>query len=275
MRRTVSILVLPALLFIFIFFVLPMLFLLAQSFLDPETGQLTLTGYIDFFQKETSQIIYVRTLRLGLTITLINIALAYPASYVLARMPARRRTFAMSLVILPLMTNPVARTYAWLIILGRTGLINNTLLGLGLIERPERLIYTEGAIILGLTQLFLPLMILSLVSAMENIPKDVEQAARSLGANGITAFLRVIVPLSADGLVLGATLVFTGSITAYVTPVILGGNRMLMLSTLLRQRSMMAFDEQGATVVAVVMIVTALAVNLIVRMLRPKPTAQR
>lgn len=275
MRRTVSILVLPALLFIFIFFVLPMLFLLAQSFLDPETGQLTLSGYIDFFQKETSQIIYARTLRLGLTITLINIALAYPASYVLARMPARRRTFAMSLVILPLMTNPVARTYAWLIILGRTGLINNTLLGLGLIERPERLIYTEGAIILGLTQLFLPLMILSLVSAMENIPKDVEQAARSLGANGITAFLRVIVPLSADGLVLGATLVFTGSITAYVTPVILGGNRMLMLSTLLRQRSMMAFDEQGATVVAVVMIVTALAVNLIVRMLRPKPTAQR
>ena len=113
------------------------------------------------------------------------------------------------------------------------------------------------------------------MSAMENIPKDVEQAARSLGANGITAFLRVIVPLSADGLVLGATLVFTGSITAYVTPVILGGNRMLMLSTLLRQRSMMAFDEQGATVVAVVMIVTALAVNLIVRMLRPKPTAQR
>ncbi|MCA9884409.1 MAG: ABC transporter permease [Anaerolineaceae bacterium] len=275
MRRTITILVLPALLFIFIFFVLPLLFLLAQSFQDPETGQLTLAGYAEFFQKETSQIIYVRTLRLGLTITLINIVLAYPASYVLARLPAKRRTLAMSLVILPLMTNPVARTYAWLIILGRTGLINNVLLSTGLIESPERLIYTEGAIILGLTQLLLPLMILSLVSAMENIPKDVEEAARSLGANGITTFLRVIVPLSADGLVLGATLVFTGSITAYVTPVILGGNRMLMLSTLLRQRAMMAFDEQGATVVAVVMIVTALAVNLLVRMLRPKPTAQR
>ncbi|MCA9889255.1 MAG: ABC transporter permease [Anaerolineae bacterium] len=275
MRRTITILVLPALLFIFIFFVLPLLFLLAQSFQDPETGQLTLAGYAEFFQKETSQIIYVRTLRLGLTITLINIVLAYPASYVLARLPAKRRTLAMSLVILPLMTNPVARTYAWLIILGRTGLINNVLLSTGLIESPERLIYTEGAIILGLTQLLLPLMILSLVSAMENIPKDVEEAARSLGASGITTFLRVIVPLSADGLVLGATLVFTGSITAYVTPVILGGNRMLMLSTLLRQRAMMAFDEQGATVVAVVMIVTALAVNLIVRMLRPKPTAQR
>ncbi|MCA9909590.1 MAG: ABC transporter permease [Anaerolineae bacterium] len=275
MRRTITILVLPALLFIFIFFVVPLLFLLAQSVQDPETGRLTLTGYADFFQRETSQIIYVRTLRLGLTITLIDIVLAYPASYFLARMPARRRTLAMSLVILPLMTNPVARTYAWLIILGRTGLINNVLLSLGLIEQPARLIFTEGAIILGLAQLFLPLMMLSLVSAMENIPEDIEQAARSLGANGLTTFLRVIVPLSADGLVLGATLVFTGSITAYVTPVILGGNRMLMLSTLLRQRALMAFDEQGATVVAVVMIATALAVNLIVRLFRPKPAAQR
>ncbi|MCL4247925.1 MAG: ABC transporter permease [Anaerolineae bacterium] len=275
MRRTITILVLPALLFIFIFFVLPLLFLLAQSVQDPETGRLTLAGYGDFFQRETSQIIYVRTLRLGLTITIIDIVLAYPASYFLARMPARRRTLAMSLVILPLMTNPVARTYAWLIILGRTGLINNVLLGLGLIDQPARLIFTEGAIILGLAQLFLPLMILSLVSAMENIPEDIEQAARSLGANSLTTFLRVIVPLSADGLVLGATLVFTGSITAYVTPVILGGNRMLMLSTLLRQRALMAFDEQGATVVAVVMIATALAVNLIVRLFRPKPAAQR
>jgi putative spermidine/putrescine transport system permease protein len=275
MRRTITILVLPALLFIFIFFVLPLLFLLAQSVQDPETGMLTLAGYANFFQRETSQIIYVRTLRLGLTITIINIVLAYPASYLLARMPARRRTLAMSLVILPLMTNPVARTYAWLIILGRTGLVNKVMQGLGLIETPARLIFTEGAIILGLSQLFLPLMILSLVSAMENIPEDIEQAARSLGANGFTTFTRIIVPLSADGLVLGATLVFTGAITAYVTPVILGGNRMLMLSTLLRQRALMAFDEQGATVVAVVMIATALAVNLIVRLFRPKPTAQR
>ena len=275
MRRTITILVLPALLFIFIFFVLPLLFLLAQSVQDAETGGLTLAGYVDFFQRETSQIIYVRTLRLGLTITIIDILLAYPASYLLARMPPRRRTLAMSLVILPLMTNPVARTYAWLIILGRTGLINNLLRSLGLIETPARLIFTEGAIILGLAQLLLPLMILSLVSAMENIPADIEEAARSLGANGLTTFIRVIVPLSADGLVLGATLVFTGAITAYVTPVILGGNRMLMLSTLLRQRALMAFDEQGATVVAVVMIVTALAVNLIVRLFRPKSTARR
>jgi putative spermidine/putrescine transport system permease protein len=272
--RTVTILVLPGLLFVFAFFVLPLLFLLLESFQDVETLRLTFDGYINFFQKESSVFIYGRTLRLGLVITLICIVLAYPSSYLLARMPVRRRTFLMSLVLLPLMTNPVARTYAWLIILGRSGLINNLLLSLGLAEQPQRLLFTEGAIVLGLSQLFLPLMVLPLVSAMENIPKDVEEAARSLGANGFTAFTRIIIPLSADGLVLGATLVFTGATTAYVTPAILGGNRLLLMSTLLRQRALAAFDSHGATVIAVIMILTTLAVNLLVRAFRPKPVTQ-
>ncbi len=273
--RTIVILVSPALLFIFIFFVLPLLFTLAESFYDPDSMQLTLQGYIDFWNRETSQIIYWRTLRLGVIITFLTMIFAFPASYLLAKMPPRRRMFFMSLVILPLMTNPVARTYAWLIILGRNGLINNLLLDLGIVERAQRLMFTEGAIILGLTQLFLPLMVLPLVSAMENIPRHVEEAAHSLGANRLTVFLRIIVPLSADGLVLGATLVFTGATTAYVTPAILGGTRMLMMSTLLRQRSLQAFDDQGAAVVAVIMILTTLAVNLLIRAFRPKPVSRR
>lgn len=273
--RSIITLVTPALLFIFVFFMLPLLFMLAESTQDPETANITLSGYVEFWQRETSRIIYWRTLRLGIFITIISIVMAYPPSYLLARMPPRRRTFFMSLVILPLMTNPVARTYAWLIILGRNGLINKVIVGIGMSERSQRLLFTEGAIVLGLAQLFLPLMVLPLVSAMENIPKHVEEAARSLGANGFTTFARVIVPLSADGLVLGATLVFTGTTTAYVTPAILGGSRMLMMSTLLRQRALQAFDDQGAAVVAVIMIATTLAVNLLVRAFRPKPVSQR
>ncbi len=96
------------------------------------------------------------------------------------------------------------------------------------------------------------------------------EAARSLGAGGFTTFVRVIVPLSADGLVLGGTLVFTGAITAYVTPAILGGPRLLVLSTLLQQRALVAMDWTGATVVAVVMLITALVVNLILRRFRPE-----
>jgi len=111
-----------------------------------------------------------------------------------------------------------------------------------------------------------------LVSAMENIPDDVLEAALSLGANRLTTFLRIVVPLSSDGLVLGATLVFTGSVTAFVTPAILGGSRLLLMSTLLRQKAVILFDQHAAAVVAVVMVLTTLAVNLLLRVLRVQQT---
>ena len=267
--RTLILLVVPGLLFIFIFFLVPLLFILGESITVGES-RLDFSGYTAFFTDPIAQRIYWRTLRLGLIVTLVTTLLGYPASYLLSRMPEGRRTFLMSLVILPLMTNPVARTYAWLIILGRFGLVSKVLLGLGLVQEPPRLLFTEGAIIVGLVQLFLPLMVLSLVGALENISEEVVEAARSLGAGGFTTFFRVIMPLSADGLVLGGTLVFTGAITAYVTPAILGGTRVLVLATLLQQRALVAMDWVGATVVAVVMLVTALVVNLLLRRFRPE-----
>jgi hypothetical protein len=136
------------------------------------------------------------------------------------------------------------------------------------ITEPLRIIFTENAIIVGLLQLFMPLMVLALVSAMENIPSDVEEAARSLGRTGYR-LLRVILPLSPMGWFLAA-LVFTGSITAYVTPAILGGTRVLMLATLLQQRAIVLLDWEGATIIAVVMIATTLIINAILRTLRPK-----
>ncbi|MEL6149216.1 MAG: ABC transporter permease [Chloroflexota bacterium] len=265
--RTLALLISPAVIFMVVFFVVPLFYLLSQSLYTEEIGY-GIHGYAEFFGSRTSRIVYWRTLRLGLLITFICAVIAYPASFVIARAPLRYRSLAMSLVILPLMTNAVARTYAWLIILGRQGILNRTLEFTRIIDEPVRLIFTEQAIVLGLSQLFLPLMVLPLVSAMENIPDDVIEAARSLGANQFTAFMRVVVPMSADGLVLGATLVFTGSVTAYVTPAILGGSRTLLLSTLLYQRAVTLADINRGAVVAVVMIVTTLAVNLALRILR-------
>ncbi len=265
--RTLALLISPALVFMVIFFVIPIFYLLMQSLQVEEIG-FTLQGYTDFFTSRTSRLVYWRTLRLGLLITLICAVIAYPASFIIARAPTRYRTLAMSLVILPLMTNAVARTYAWLIILGRNGFLNKLFQWTRITDQPIRLIFTEQAIVLGLAQLFLPLMVLPLVSSMENIPEDVIEAARSLGANQFTTFIRVILPMSADGLVLGGTLVFTGSVTAYVTPAILGGSRTLLLSTLLYQRAVTLADINRGAVVAVVMIITTLGVNLALRTLR-------
>ncbi|MCI0476306.1 MAG: ABC transporter permease [Anaerolineales bacterium] len=266
--RTILFLITPALLFLALFFLLPLVFVLVDSVRDP--SGLTLQRYGDFLAEDQTRNVYFRTLQLGVIVTGLAALMGYPAAYLIARLPASRRALMMSLVILPLLTNPVARTYAWLVILGRNGFFNQTMIALGLIAEPIRIIYTENAIVIGLLQLFLPLMVLTLVSAMENIPTDVEEAAHSLGAGGLQTFLRVILPLSADGLVLGGTLVFTGSITAYVTPAILGGTRVLMLATLLQQRAIALLDWSGATIIAVVMIMTTLVINALLRQLRPR-----
>lgn len=267
-KRALTALLTPALAFIALFFLFPLLFVLFESF--RLEGAFTLQRYWETLTSEQVHTVYLRTLRLGLIVTPLAALLAYPAAYYISRMKSGRRSLLMSLVILPLMTSPVARTYAWLVILGRFGLINQTARGLGLIEEPMRLLYTERAIVMGLLQLFLPLMVLTLVSAMENIPEELEEAALSLGANRLVSFFKVIVPLSADGLVLGGTLVFTGCITAYVTPAILGGTRVLTLSTLLHQQSMVMMNWGSATVIAVIMVVTTLILYSLLRLTKPK-----
>jgi putative spermidine/putrescine transport system permease protein len=267
-KRALTALLTPALIFIALFFLFPLLFVLFESF--RVEGVFTARRYWEALTNEQVHTVYVRTLKLGLIVTPLAALLAYPAAYYISRMKSGRRSLLMSLVILPLMTSPVARTYAWLVILGRFGLINQTARALRLREEPMRLLYTERAIVMGLLQLFLPLMVLTLVSAMENIPDELEEAALSLGANRFVSFFKVIVPLSADGLVLGGTLVFTGCITAYVTPAILGGTRVLTLSTLLHQQSMVMMNWGSATVIAVIMVVTTLILYSLLRLTKPK-----
>jgi len=163
------------------------------------------------------------------------------------------------------MISPVARTYAWIVILGRTGIVNQAITGLGLSDTPVRFLFTETAVFLGLLQLFMPLMIISLISAMENLPKDAISAARVLGANWFQVFTRVILPLTKEGLVLGGTLVFTGALTAYITPAILGGSKVLMLETLLYQRVNVSNDYVSAGIIATILIVMSFTANVVLR----------
>ena len=268
-KRTLLLLLAPGCVFLVFFFLAPLLFVLGES-LRGSDGGVTLSRYLAVLTDPQFQKVYLRTLKMALIVTPIAVVLAYPSAYLLTKLPAGRKSFLMSLVILPLMTNPVARTYAWIVMLGKYGIINQSLQFLRLTREPARLMYTEGAIIVGLLQLFMPIMVLTLVSAMENVPDDVEEAALSLGSNRFGSFIRMIVPLSFDGLILGVTLVFTGCITAYVTPAILGGSRVLTLSTLMRQEALVLMNWEAATVIAVVMIVTTLILYNGLRLLRPR-----
>lgn len=189
----------------------------------------------------------------------------YATAFCIVNLEPKQRGRIFGLVILPLMISPVARTYAWIVILGRTGIVNKAIVGLGLSDTPVRFLFTETAVFLGLLQLFMPLMIISLISSMENLPKDVIPAARVLGASWLQVFTRVILPLTREGLVLGGTLVFTGALTAYITPAILGGSKVLMLETLLYQKVNVSNDFVSAGIIATILIVMCFGANVVLR----------
>ncbi len=256
-------LALPAAVFAAALFLVPVALLLSEAF--QSDGTWSLTAYAEFFDSARNRRVFWRTLKLGALVTLVSAVIGYAAAWSITSLPAGARGRIFGLVILPLMISPVARTYAWLVILGRTGIVNETLVGLGLIDTPIRFLFTETAVFIGLLQLFLPLMIISLVSAFENMPKDAIPAARVLGANWLQVFWRVILPLTREGLVIGGTLVFTGALTAYITPAILGGAKVLMLETLLYQRVTVANDFAAASVIAMILIVMSFSANLLLK----------
>lgn len=258
-------LALPAAVFAAVIFLVPVVIVLAEGFRSPAGW--TFSAYTGFFSEPLNRVVLIRTFKLGLAVTLASAVIGYAAAFAIVNLSATGKGRMIGLVSLPLMISPVARTYAWIVILGRTGIVNQALQAVGLSDEPIRLLFTETAVFIGLLQLFLPLMILSLISALENIPKDAILAARVLGANWFQVFWKVILPLTREGLVVGGTLVFTGSLTAYITPAILGGSKVLMLETLLFQRVTVANDFVSASVIAFILIAMCFAANLLLKRL--------
>lgn len=269
-RAVPILLVLPALLFVGLGFLLPVGILLAEAF--TARGGWGVDNFLTFFADPLHREVFFRTIRLACLVTLLSAVLGYAAAFAILARPVSQRGFWIGMVMLPLMVSPVARTYAWIVILGRTGFVNSLLLGMGLTSEPLRLLFTETAVFIGLVQLFLPFMVLSLLSSLENLPADVVSAARLLGAGWLTVFGLVILPLTREGLVIGGTLVFSGAITAYITPAVLGGSKVLMLETLLYQKVSVSNDFISAAVIAAILVLTSLAAN---RLLRVAATARR
>jgi putative spermidine/putrescine transport system permease protein len=259
-------LAIPAALFAAVVFLVPVIMLLSEGFHAP-SGNWSIDAYTAFFSETLNRTVFLRTLRLGLEVTAVSAVIGYAAAFAIVNLPPKGKGRMIGLVMLPLMISPVARTYAWIVILGRTGIVNEALMALHLINSPLRLLFSETAVFIGLLQLFLPLMILSLISALENLPKDAIPAARVLGANWLQVFWKIVLPLTREGLVIGGTLVFTGSLTAYITPAILGGSKVLMLETLLYQRVTVSNDFISASVIAFILIVMSFGANLVLKRL--------
>jgi putative spermidine/putrescine transport system permease protein len=255
-------LVMPALVFTVICFLLPIAILLLDAFrVEHGFRGWGLDHFVEFFSEQLNRQVFWRTLRIAAAVTLVATIVGYPAAQAVARVAPKYRGLVVGMMILPLMVSPIARTYAWIVLLGRNGAVNATLMQLGLGDTPQRLLFSELAVFVGLLQLLLPLMLMSLVGALENLPRDVTQAAATLGANGWQVFYKVTLPLTQEGLIVGGTLVFTGCVTAYVTPALLGGPKVLMLETLLYQKVSVESDFGAANVIAVILVIMTLIVN--------------
>ncbi|WP_297713834.1 ABC transporter permease [Clostridium sp.] len=257
-RKGRYLLFIPCIVLVAYFMIVPLVDIIIPTFTNTKDGMFSV--YKEFFADSYMMSIFLRTIKISLISSVICMIIGVPVSYYISRVSKKLRGLFIALTVFPILTNSVVRSFAWMSILGKSGIINTLLMKLNIINEPLSLLYTEGAIIVGTVYIFLPLMIISLVGVMENIDNDLLEAAESLGANKLKSFFKVVFPLSLPGLIVGTVLVFTGSLTAYTTPQLLGGNKNTVLATLIYQKTMTLGDWQGAAVVATIMIVVTLIV---------------
>jgi putative spermidine/putrescine transport system permease protein len=263
-------LLLPSLLFLAVFFALPALGLVSYSFLTqtPEgiVGlPVTLQHYQHFFGTPLYSRVLLTTLRISLATTAAAALLAYPVALVMSRSPAAIRRVITMIVIAPLIVSVVVRTYGWQLILGNgpTGILNWLLIATGIAKTPVRLLYTEGAVVVGSLHVFFPMMVLPLASALGKIDPRLEDAARTLGAGAWRVFRRITLPLSLPGLAVGCGLVFSLTAGSFVTPAILGGTGAQMLGMLVDQQILVVYDWPFGATVATVLVAIVLLVNIV------------
>jgi putative spermidine/putrescine transport system permease protein len=193
---------------------------------------LTLENYVKFFTDPFYVAVLLRTLRVASVCMLHCLVVGFPLAYVLARTRSRWKSVLVMLVVLPLFVGNAVRAAGWMVMFGSKGLLNTLLGGLGLIHQPIQLMYTELAVIVGITAVNLPFMVLTLQSVIEGIDPAVEEAALTLGAGPWQTYRRVILPLAMPGVLAGTILVFILGMNAYATPVLLGGPRFQMMGPL-------------------------------------------
>ena len=229
----------------------PLLLLLCFGFLYP-VGRLllgslfvpdfTLANYARLVSEPLYLGVLVRTFRIALIVMCACFLLGYPVAYAMAKLQGRWAAFVAACVLVPLWTSILVRSYAWIVLLQRNGVVNNTLTSLGITDGPLRLIYTEGAVILATAHVLLPFMILPIFGALRSIPPELAQAARNLGAGASGAFFRVTLPLSMPGVYAGCLMTFILALGFYVTPALVGGPGTLLMATLIGQQTTELLD---------------------------------
>lgn len=262
-RMTPWLLVAPAVVFYLVLFIVPFGNLILSSFYDYSrlTGivkVLTAKNYVRFWTDAFYLDILLRTFRVSLIATLATLLVGFPVAIYMTRASARMRALVTLLILSPLLISVVVRSFGWLIILGPDGLLQSLLRPFGI--KDTTLMYTEAAVVIGLVNVFLPYMVLSIVASLQAIDPAVPRAARSLGATRAQVFRRVTLPLSMPGVVAGSLIVFCLGSSAFVTPALLGGAEIKVLATLIYQQMMILQNWPFAAAISLALLVIVLAI---------------
>lgn len=257
-----ALLLLPLLLLLFFGFLFPVGRMLVGSLFDPD---FTLDNYVRMFNEPLYLKVLLRTLWIAFATTVGAFVLGYPVAFAMARAGAKLTFWIAACVLIPLWTSVLVRSYAWIILLQRRGILNDILAETGIIEEPLRMIYTEVAVIVAMTHVMVPFMILPIYGSLRTIPKELTQAAANLGAGAFTTFLKITLPLSLPGVFAGTLLTFILALGFYVTPALVGGPQTLMMATLIGQQTTVLLNWPFAGALATALLVVTLALTFMFR----------
>jgi putative spermidine/putrescine transport system permease protein len=246
------------------FFVAPLCVLIALSLhADAAMRTWTLANYLKFFTDAFNYSILWQTLLLGLKATLVCLLFAYPLAWVCVRSGIAWQRIIIFLVIMPILTSVVVRTFAWIVILGRQGVLNQIWLALGGGE-PLRLLYSETGLIMVLAQVQMPLMALPIITVMSKIDRNLTDVSRVLGAGEWRTFWRVTMPLSMPGVIAGCILTYTAAITAFVSQTLIGGARLIYMPLHIYQQAIGANNWPFAAAISVIFMIAVLIILALV-----------
>ncbi len=257
-RDPVALLAMPAVLYLAIVYAFPLFLLLLKSFTGP--GGLTIQPYVGFLSDPFNWRVIGNTLRVALWTTVVCFVIGYPAAFALARAGVMLQIVMLVSIILPLSIGVVVKAFAWQIVLRRDGVVSELLVGLGLWDEPQRLLFTETGLVLGAANIFLPFMILPIYSVVKLIDPRLSEAGATLGAPPLYRFLHVVLPLTLPGIVSGVAFVFSMSVSMFVIPSLLIGDRFQTLATLTGRSFLLMRNEQLGSTTAVILLVLAASI---------------
>jgi spermidine/putrescine transport system permease protein len=248
----------PGLLYITLFMTIPVVLVLVYSFFQRGrfggvVWEFTFENYARAFEPVYVNV-FTESLLIAGTTTVLALLIGYPAAYAIARLPRKWRTIALVLVVLPFWTNFLIRTYAWIVLLNSEGLLNRALVDIGFISAPLGLLYTPGAVIVGLLYAYIPLVILPVYASVERLDRQLLEAASNLGASRARVFFDITLPLTLPGAMIGAIFVFVPSMGNFVVPELLGGGKTVMVGNLIRDQFLETRDWPFGAVLALFVI---------------------